>query len=73
MAKDNGFHVLKDLYSIDPNYFYGTYFAKPGWLKANEGSAARFLAAITRAHRFMYRTRTRPSRSSRRRRASRRR
>jgi NitT/TauT family transport system substrate-binding protein len=54
MAKDHDFHVLKDLYSTDPNYFYGTYFAKPGWLKANEGSAERFLAAITRAHRFMY-------------------
>jgi NitT/TauT family transport system substrate-binding protein len=54
MAKDDGFHVLEDLYKIDPDYFYGTYFAKPGWLKANSGSAERFLAAVTKAHRFMY-------------------
>jgi len=54
MEKDDGFHVLKDLYAIDPDYFYGTYFAKPAWLKANTGSAERFLAAITKAHRFMY-------------------
>ena len=33
---------------------YGTYFAKPGWLKANAGSAERFRAAVTKAHRFMY-------------------
>ena len=54
MAKDDGFHVLEDLYAIDPDYFYGTYFAKPGWLKANSDSAERFLAAVTKAHRFMY-------------------
>jgi hypothetical protein len=54
MAKDHGFHVLEDLYATDPKYFYGTYFAKPGWLKANTGTAERFLAAITKAHRFMY-------------------
>ena len=54
MAKDDGFHVLEDLYATDPNYFYGTYFTKPAWLKANADTAERFLAAITQAHRFMY-------------------
>ena len=54
MAKDDGFHVLEDLYATDPKYFYGTYFSKPAWLKANKDSAERFLAAVTQAHRFMY-------------------
>jgi NitT/TauT family transport system substrate-binding protein len=54
MAKDDGYHVLEDLYKVDPNYFYGTYFTKGPWLKQNGDSAERFLAAITQAHRFMY-------------------
>ena len=54
MAKDKGYHVLEDLYATDPDYFYGTYFSKEGWLKGNDDSAERFLAAITQAHRFMY-------------------
>jgi ABC-type nitrate/sulfonate/bicarbonate transport system substrate-binding protein len=54
MGKDKGFHVLQDLYKTDPDYFYGTYFSKEQWLKGNDGSAERFLAAITQAHRFMY-------------------
>jgi ABC-type nitrate/sulfonate/bicarbonate transport system substrate-binding protein len=54
MQRDDGLHVLADLYKTDPRYFYGTYFTKEGWLKANGDTAERFLAAITQAHRFMY-------------------
>jgi ABC-type nitrate/sulfonate/bicarbonate transport system substrate-binding protein len=54
MERDDGLHVLADLYKTDPDYFYGTFFTKEGWLKANGDTAQRFLAAITQAHRFMY-------------------
>jgi len=58
MAKDNGFHALVDLYGEDPKYFYGTYFTKRDWVQQNRENAVGFLAAITKAHRFMYDERT---------------
>jgi NitT/TauT family transport system substrate-binding protein len=54
LGQDKGFHVLADLYKIEPKYVYGTYFASKGWLSKNAATAAKFLAAITEAHRYMY-------------------
>jgi ABC-type nitrate/sulfonate/bicarbonate transport system substrate-binding protein len=52
--KNSGFHALVDLYKVQPNYFYGTYFAKDSWLKAHPDQAAAFATALMEAHRFMY-------------------
>jgi len=54
LKKDDSFHVLVDLYETDPKYFYGTYFSKRDWVQENRQQAVGFLAAITKAHRFMY-------------------
>lgn len=54
IAKDDKFHALVDLYEQDPDYFYGTYFANRDWVAQNREKAVGFLAAITKAHRFMY-------------------
>jgi ABC-type nitrate/sulfonate/bicarbonate transport system substrate-binding protein len=54
MRKDEDLHVLVDLYQQDPKYFYGTYFVNRDWLAKNHQQAVAFMAAITKAHRFMY-------------------
>ncbi len=57
MNQDEGFSELVDLYDLEPDYYYGTYFVDKGWLAENEDTAVRFLTAITEAHRFMYENR----------------
>jgi NitT/TauT family transport system substrate-binding protein len=52
--QDPSFHELADLYEVEPEYYYGTYFAQKDWLSDNADNAVRFLTAITQAHRFMY-------------------
>ena len=55
--QDPSFHELADLYEVEPDYYYGTYFVQNDWLSDNPDTAARFLTAITEAHRFMYENR----------------
>lgn len=57
MNQDAGFRELVDLYKIEPDYYYGTYFVDKKWLSENEETAVKFLTAITKAHRFMYENR----------------
>jgi NitT/TauT family transport system substrate-binding protein len=54
LQQDPKYHALVDLYEIQPDYFYGTYFAKSDWIKDHADEAKAFVAAITQAHRFMY-------------------
>ncbi len=54
LERDASFHVLVDLYEVEPNYFYGTYFASKDWLAKHPDVALRYLTALTQAHRFMY-------------------
>jgi NitT/TauT family transport system substrate-binding protein len=54
LERDARFHVLVDLYAVEPDYFYGTYFVSKDWLAKNPDLAARFLTALTQAHRVMY-------------------
>jgi ABC-type nitrate/sulfonate/bicarbonate transport system substrate-binding protein len=51
---DPNFHELADLYEVEPDYYYGTYFVSKDWLSENPDTAVRFLTAVTKAHRFMY-------------------
>jgi NitT/TauT family transport system substrate-binding protein len=48
------FHSLADLYKLQPDYFYGTYFAKEDWIGGHSKEATAFAAALIKAHRFMY-------------------
>ena len=57
LARDARFHVLVDLYEVEPNYFYGTYFVSKNWLEKHPDLASRFLTALTQAHRLMYQNR----------------
>jgi NitT/TauT family transport system substrate-binding protein len=52
--KKPAFHSLADLYKLQPDYFYGTYFAKEDWIGAHSKQATAFAAALIKAHRFMY-------------------
>lgn len=54
LNQNSSFHVLADLFKIEPNYVYGTYFTSKSWLAQNRAAAVSFLEAITEAHRFMY-------------------
>jgi NitT/TauT family transport system substrate-binding protein len=54
LAEDPSYHAIADLYELQPDYFYGTYFAKSDWLESNPNEAKAFVRAITQAHRFMY-------------------
>jgi ABC-type nitrate/sulfonate/bicarbonate transport system substrate-binding protein len=54
LERDPRFHVLVDLYEVEPAYFYGTYFASQDWLAAHSDLAVRYLTALLQAHRFMY-------------------
>jgi NitT/TauT family transport system substrate-binding protein len=54
LEKDPKYQALVDLYEVQPDYFYGTYFAKSDWLEDHADEAKAFTAAITEAHRFMY-------------------
>jgi ABC-type nitrate/sulfonate/bicarbonate transport system substrate-binding protein len=49
------FHSVADLYRLQPNYFYGTYFVSGKWLKSHREEATAFATALMEAHRFMYR------------------
>ncbi|MBO0806084.1 MAG: ABC transporter substrate-binding protein [Nocardiopsaceae bacterium] len=51
---DSKLHVLVNFAKSFPDYFYGGYVVSKSWLAGNESVAERFLAAITMAHRFMY-------------------
>ena len=55
--QDPSFHEIADLYEVEPDYYYGTYFVESNWLSENPDTAVRFLTAITQAHRFMYENR----------------
>jgi NitT/TauT family transport system substrate-binding protein len=55
--QDPSFHEIADLYEVEPDYYYGTYFVQSDWLSDNPDTAVRFLTAITEAHRFMYENR----------------
>jgi NitT/TauT family transport system substrate-binding protein len=48
------FHALADLYELQPDYFYGTYFAKEDWIAEHRKETTAFAAALIKAHRFMY-------------------
>lgn len=54
LERDARFHVLVDLYKVEPEYFYGTYFVSQDWLAAHPDLAMRYLKALIQAHRFMY-------------------
>ncbi len=54
LAKDPQFRVLVDLYEVEPDYFYGTYFATDSWLEQNSDVAQGFVTALVKTHRFMY-------------------
>jgi NitT/TauT family transport system substrate-binding protein len=54
LERDARFHVLVDLYKVEPEYFYGTYFVSQDWLTAHPDLAVRYLTALIQAHRFMY-------------------
>ena len=54
LERDAQFHVLVDLYKVEPAYFYGTYFASQDWLAARPDLGVRYLTALIQAHRFMY-------------------
>jgi NitT/TauT family transport system substrate-binding protein len=54
LHKDPKLHVLVNLYQDRPYYFYGTYVVSRPWLAHHQSVAQRFLTAIVRAHRFMY-------------------
>lgn len=57
LERDARFHVLVDLYKVEPEYFYGTYFASQDWLAAHPDLAVRYLTALIQAHRAMYHSR----------------
>jgi ABC-type nitrate/sulfonate/bicarbonate transport system substrate-binding protein len=52
--RDKGFHAIVDLYKLEPDWFYGTYFTTTKWLGEHREQAVAFLTALTQAHRFMY-------------------
>ena len=58
LQKDPKLHVLVNLYRDRPYYFYGTYVVSRPWLAHHQSVAERFLTAIVRAHRFMYKNKT---------------
>lgn len=53
-SEDDSFHSISDLYEVEPDYFYGTYFADESWLGENADVAQGFADALLKAHRFMY-------------------
>jgi NitT/TauT family transport system substrate-binding protein len=57
LARDDRFHVLVDLYEVEPDYFYGTYVVSKSWLAKHLDLASRFLTALAQAHRLMYQNR----------------
>jgi NitT/TauT family transport system substrate-binding protein len=57
LERDARFHVLVDMYAVEPAYFYGTYFASQDWLTAHPDLAVRYLTALLQAHRWMYHNR----------------
>src|SRR6266446_987777 len=57
LERDARFHVLVDMYEVEPEYFYGTYFASQDWLAAHPDLAGRYLTALIQAHRLMYQNR----------------
>jgi len=52
--KDSTLHSLANLYEVEPDYYYGTYFVSQTWLDQNADAAERFTEALTSAHRYMY-------------------
>lgn len=52
--EDESLHSLINLYEVEPDYYYGTYFTSTDWLEENSEAAASFAEALTRAHRTMY-------------------
>ena len=52
--QDATLHSLVNLYEVEPDYYYGTYFATQSWVDANPEAAERFAEALTKAHRYMY-------------------
>lgn len=52
--EDETLHSLINLYEVESDYYYGTYFTSSTWLEDNAETAAAFNEAITRAHRTMY-------------------
>ncbi|MFC7405776.1 ABC transporter substrate-binding protein [Georgenia alba] len=57
--EDPGLHPLVNLYEVEPDYFYGAYFADNAWIEEDPEAARGFAEAITRAHRAMYEERDR--------------
>src|SRR5215813_2101528 len=54
LQRDHSLHVLVNMYKAKPDYFYGTYVVTRAWLADHQDAAKKFLTAIVRAHRFMY-------------------
>lgn len=52
--RDTKFHILVDLYEVEPNYYFGSYVVSKDWLEQNPELAVRYLTALIQAHRFMY-------------------
>ncbi|GAA4431575.1 hypothetical protein GCM10023169_36270 [Georgenia halophila] len=51
---DPALHSIVNLYEVEPDYYYGTYFTNASWIEENPEAAQGFAEAITRAHRTMY-------------------
>ncbi|SRR5579883_34603 len=58
LQRDAKFHVLADMYKVEPNYFFGSYVASKEWLAKNPDLAVRYLTALIKAHRFVYQNKT---------------
>ncbi len=54
LQRDSRFHVLVDMYKVEPNYYFGSYIVSKDWLAKNPDIAVRYLSALIQAHRFMY-------------------
>jgi len=54
LQRDHSLHVLVNMSKAWPDYFYGTYVVTRPWLAQHQETAKKFLTAIVRAHRFMY-------------------
>jgi ABC-type nitrate/sulfonate/bicarbonate transport system substrate-binding protein len=58
-TKAASLHVLVPLWEIMPSYWYGTFSATEEFLRKDPDLLTRAVAAIIRAHRFMYRNKDR--------------
>jgi len=58
-SKEPSLHVLVPLWEVMPSYWYGTFSTTEEFLRKEPDLLARAVAAIIKAHRFMYRNKDR--------------